>query len=158
MSRSKVRVALIAGQQKARQCRRQHHRITHRDIDRRTAELGCTPGDRHHSRSASEFRNVKADLSRAVCCHRDDAGIERERLLRRRAALQLRSGRIAAGPELAARPLHAVDQLSVKVSDFRRHTTLTEIVVVGRGRLVVGEIEDADVNRGNDDLGVFAGA
>ena len=34
---------------------------------------------------------------------------------------------------------------------------LAEIVVVRRRRLVVGQIENADIDRGNDDLGVLAG-
>ena len=88
---------------------------------------------------------------------RDDAGIERQRLLRRRTALQLGAGGIAAGPDLAARALHAVDQLPVEVADFRGHAALAEIVVVRRRRLVVGQIENADVDGGNDDLGVLAG-
>ena len=50
---------------------------------------------------------------------RDDAGIQRQRLLRRRAALQLGAGGIAAGLDLAAGALHAVDQLPIEVADFR---------------------------------------
>ena len=88
---------------------------------------------------------------------RDDAGIQRQRLLRRRTALQLGAGGIAAGLDLAARALHAVDQLPIEVADFRRHAALAEIVVVRRRRLVVGQIENADIDGGNDDLGVFAG-
>ena len=94
----------------------------------------------------------------AVGADRDDAGIQRQRLLRRRAALQLGAGGIAAGLELAAGALHAVDQLPVEVADFRGHAALAEIIIVRRRRLVIGQVENADIDRGNDDLGVFAGA
>ena len=149
--------AVIAIEQEARQRRRQHHGIAHRDIGRGAAELGRGPGHRHHPRGAGEFRNVETDLGGAVGGDRDDAGIQRQRLLRRRAALQLGAGGIAAGLELAAGALHAVDQLPVEVADFRGHAALAEIVVVRRRRLVVGQIENADIDRGDDDLGVFAG-
>jgi hypothetical protein len=76
--------------------------------------------------------------------------------LRRRRALQLRAG-VAAGPDLAARALHAVDELAIEIADLRRQPPLAEIVVIRRRRLVVGEVENADVNRGNHDLGVLAG-
>ena len=56
---------------------------------------------------------------------------------------------VAAGADLAARALHAVDQLAVEIADFRRERALAEIVVVRRRRLVVGEIEDADIDRGD---------
>ena len=149
--------AVIAIEQEARQGRRQHHGIAHRDIGRGAAELGRGPGHRHHPRGAGEFRNVETDLGRAVGGDRDDAGIQRQRLLRRRAALQLGAGGIAAGLELAAGALHAVDQLPVEVADFRGHAALAEIIIVRRRRLVIGQIENADIDRGNHDLGVFAG-
>ena len=90
--------AVIAIEQEARQGRGQHHGIAHRDIGGGAAELGRGPRHRHHARGAGEFRNVETDLGRAVGSDRDDAGIERERLLRRRAALQL--GPPASPPDL----------------------------------------------------------
>ena len=84
-------------------------------------------------------------------------GIERQRLLRGRAALQLGAGGIAAGPDLAAGALHAVDQLPVEVADLRGHAALAEIVIVRRRRLVIGQVENADIDGGDDDLGVLAG-
>ena len=59
---------------------------------------------------------------------------------------------VAAAVNLAARALHAVDQLAVDVADVGRKRALTEIIIVGRRRLVVGQIENADVDRGNDDF------
>ena len=149
--------ALVAVEQEARQRRRQHHGIAHRDVDRGAAELGRGPRHRHDPRGAGEFRNVKTDFGGAVGADRDDARIERQRLLRGRRALQLGAGGIAAGPDLAARALHAVDQLPIEVADFGGQAALAEIVVIRRRRLVVGQIENADIDRGNDDLGVLAG-
>ena len=149
--------ALVAVEQEARQGRGQHHRIAHGDVDRGAAEFGRRPRHRHHPRGAGEFGNVEADLRRTVGADRDDAGIERQRLLRGRAALQFAAGGVAAGFDLAAGALHAVDQLSVEVADLRGQAALAEIVIVRRRRLVVGQVEDADVDGGNDDLGVFAG-
>ena len=119
--------------------------------------LSFGPGDRHHARGAGEVRNVEGDLGGAVGADRHDAGIERERLLRRRAALQLGAARVAAGPDLAARALHAVDQLAVEVADFGGEPALAEVVVVRRRRLVVGEVEDADIDGGNHDARLLAG-
>ncbi len=148
---------MIAIEQEARQRRRQHHGIAHRDIDRGAAEFGRGPGHRHDARGAGEFRNLEIDVGGAVGGDRDDPGIQRQRLLRRRAALQLRAGAIAAGLELSARALHAVDQLSVEVADFRGHAALAEIIIVRRRRLVIGQIENADIDGGDHDLGVLAG-
>ena len=65
---------------------------------------------------------------------------------------------VAAGPDLAARTLHPVDQLAVKIADVGGEPALTEIIVVGRRRLVVGQVEDADVDRGDDDPRILAGS
>jgi len=54
-----------------------------------------------------------------------------------------RAAGVAAGPDLAAGALHAVDQLPVEIADLRRQLALAEIVIVRRRRLVVGEVEDA---------------
>ena len=150
--------AAIAREQEARQRRGQHHRIAHDDVDIGAADLGRGPRHRHHPRGAGEFRDVEGDRGGAVGADGDDAGIERQRLLRGRAALQFCAGAVTAGADLAARALHAVDQLPVEVADLRHQPALAEIVIVRRRRLVVGQVEDADIDRGDDDLGVFAGA
>ena len=76
--------ALVAIEQEARQRRRQHHGIAHRDVDGGAAELGRIPRHRHDARGAGEFRNVETDFGGAVGADRDDPGIERQRLLRGR--------------------------------------------------------------------------
>ncbi len=153
----KTHGALIAIEQEARQRRGQHHGIADRDIGRGTAKLGRGPRHRHHPRGAGELRNFETDFSRAVGCDGDNPGIQRQRLLRRRTSLQLGARGIAAGLELAAGALHAVDQLPIEVADFRRHAALAEIVIVRRRRLVVGEVENTDIDRGDDDFCILAG-
>ena len=82
------------------------------------ANLVLAPGNRHHPRRADEARNVEADLGGAVGADGDDARIEREGGLRRRAALQLALAGIAAGTDLALGALHAVDKLAIQVADL----------------------------------------
>ena len=148
--------AAVAGEQEARQRRGQHHRIAHGHVAAGAADLVLAPGHRHHPHGAGEGRNVEVDLGGAVGLDGDDAGIERERRLRRRAAAEFGPAAVAAGPDLTARALHAVDQLAVEIADFGGEPALAEIIVVGRRRLVIGEIEDADIDRGDHDAGLFA--
>ena len=104
---------------------------------------------------------AKAGISKLTCAvpsapTLDDAGIKRERRLRRRRAGQFGAA-VAAGADLPARALHAVDQLAVEIADFGGELALAEIVVVGRRRLVIGEIENADIDGGDDDARLLAG-
>ena len=122
------------------------------------AGLVLAPGDRHHPHRAGEGGNVEADFCRAVGADGDDAGIEGERRLDRRASLQCAFAAVAAGADLALGALHAVDQLAVEVADFGRELALPEIIVVGVWRLVIGEIEDADIDRRDDDARLLARA
>ena len=146
----------VARQQEARQRRRQHHRIAHGDIGRAVADLTFAPADRHHAHSAGKVGDVEGNVRRAVGADLHDPRIKRHRRSCRRASLQL-GALIAAAADLAARALHAVDQLTVEVADLRRERMLPEIIVIGRRRLVVGEIEDADIDRGDDHARLFAG-
>src|SRR5262249_56523420 len=86
----------------------------------------------------------------------DDAGVKRQGLLRGRRALQLDRG-IAAGLDLSARPLHAVDELTVEVADVGGEPALAEGIVVWCRRLVAGQIEDAAGDRGDDDARLLTG-
>src|SRR5262249_5802805 len=138
--------AAIAVEKKARQRRREHHRVAYGDVASGAADLVLRPGDRHHARGAGKIGNVEGNLGRAIGLDGDDAGIERQRLLRGRRALQLDRG-IAAALDLAPRTLHAVDELTVEVADLGGEPALAEVIVVGRRRLVAGQIEDADVDR-----------
>src|SRR5690606_11155086 len=116
----------------------------------RLAELGAAPGDRHDAGGAGEGGDVEHDLGGAVRRDGDDAGIKRERRLARRRAFEFRRRHVAARADAAAAALHAIDQLAVAVADLGGETALAQIIVVWRRRLVVGEVEDADVDGGDD--------
>ena len=74
----------------------------------------------------AKFRNVERDFGRAVGFDAYDAGIERERRLRRRVPAAPPPC-VAAGADRAARALHAVDQLTIEVADLGTEPALAEI-------------------------------
>jgi hypothetical protein len=47
--------------------------------------------------------------------------------------------------------------LPINISDLSSEPPLAEIVIVGRRRLVIGEIENADIDGGHDDMRLLAG-
>ena len=147
--------AAVTDQQEARQRGGEHNRIADDDIADRTADLVLAPGHRHDARGAGERRNVERHFGGAVRLHRDDTGIERKRRLRWRTAAKLGAG-VAAGLDLANRALQAVDQLTVKVAQLGRQPPLAEIMVIRRRGLVVGQIENAEIDGGDDDARLLA--
>src|SRR5262249_34293016 len=82
-----------------------------------------------------------------AAAHLDDPRIERERRLRRRAAVE-RAALVTAGLDLAGAALHAVDELAVEVANFGGKLSLPEVEGIGRRRVVVRKVEDADGDRG----------
>ncbi len=117
------------------------------------------PGDRHDARRPVEGRDVELDARRPVGRHLHDTREARQRLLRRRRALEARGlGAVAAGADGAAGALHAVDQIAVEVADFRRELPLAEEMIEGIRSLVAGEVEDADVDRRDRDPRLLARA
>ncbi len=99
----------------------------------------------------------KRDVGDAVGADLDDAREQRERLLRRQIALE-RAAAVAAAADRARDAFHAVDQQAVEVADVERQLALAVEIVVRIGRLEVGEVEDADVDGGDRDVGFFARA
>jgi len=79
--------AAIAVEKKTRQRRSEHQRIANGDIAARSPDLVLRPGDRHHPCGAGKIRDIECHLSGAIGLDRDNAGVERQRLLRRRRAL-----------------------------------------------------------------------
>ena len=148
---------LVADREEARQGAGEHDRIAHDHVGARAADAVGGPGDRHHPHGAVEGRDVEAHLRRAVRPDPHHARVARERLLGRRDALQAAVGAVAARADRAARALHAVDQIAVEVADLGRELLLAEEVVDRVRRLVAGEVEDADIDRGDRDARLLAG-
>jgi hypothetical protein len=65
--------ALVAIEQEARQCRRQHHGIAYRDVDGRATEPGRIPRHRHDAGGTGELGNVEADFGSTVSSDRDNS-------------------------------------------------------------------------------------
>ena len=149
--------AFVAGAQEARERRGQHDGIADNDVAGRLADFVLAPCYGHHANGAGESRNIKLDLRASIATNGDNPGVKCERRLRRRRAGQFGAASIAARTDLPARTLHAVNQLAVKVADLGSETALPEIVIVGRRRFVVGEIENADVDGRHNDARLLAG-
>ena len=147
----------IAGRQEARQAGRDHHRIAHDDIGLGMADGFLGPGDGHDAHGAVELRDVEVDPRLAVGIEFNRAGEEGDQLLGRRTALRLHVGAVATCPELAGGAERAVDQAAIKVADLETQHALTEEPILRIWRLVVGEIEDADIDGRDHHIGVAAG-
>ena len=151
--------AAVAGEQEARQASRSAPPDRARSRRRRHGR----PCPCYHATAITRTVPAKSGMSNmhlggAVGLDRDDAGIERERLLRRRRCPAARpprcrrrcgSGRACPACRRSA---------GRRDRGFRREPALAEIVVVGRRRLVVGQVEDADIDGGDDDARLLAGA
>ena len=120
------------------------------------ADFVLAPRYRHDAQRSGKIADVEDHFGITVGADFHQSGIERHRWPGRRAALQRRA-RIAAAANLPACALHAVDQVAVEIADLGGKRFLTEIVVVGRRRLVVGQIENADIDGGDHDARLFAG-
>ena len=98
----------------------------------------------------------KQTLRRAVGADLDDAGEQRQRRLGRQIAFEI-AAVVAAGLQRAGGALHAVDQQPVEIADVDGELALAEEIAARVRRLEPRQIEDADVDRGDRDLGLFAG-
>ena len=145
----------VAEIEEARQGRRDDDGVAHDHVGFGRADLRFRPRDRHHPDRAVERRQVEGDARRAVGADLDHAGEQRQRRLGRQIAFEA-AGAVAAGLQRAGRALHAVDQHAVEVADVDGELALAEEIAARVGRLVAGEIEDADVDRGDRDLRLFA--
>ena len=148
---------IVAGIEEMRQGDGGNHRIAHDHVGARMADAGRAPRHRHHLHRAVEVGNVEIDGRLAVGADLDDAGKQRQRLLRRRRAFRAKAHAVAAGTNRAARSRHPVDELAVEIAHLHAELALAEIPVVGRRRLVAGEIENADVDGGDRHVGLVPG-
>ena len=84
----------------------------------------------------------------------DDARKLRERRLGRGRALDALAAPVATRADAPGAALHAVDELAVKVAKLGGEALLVEVMRVGRRRLVAREIEDADIDGRDRDIGL----
>ena len=146
---------LVAGRQEARQAGRDHDRIAHDHVGLGMADAVRRPGDRHDADGAVELRDVEAD-GRLAVARRAAPGRRRRRPASRVGGLPLHRHlrAVAAGAERAGGAERAVDQAAVEVAHLEAELALAEIPGLRIGRLVVGQVEDADVDGGDRDIGL----
>lgn len=65
---------------------------------------------------------------------------------------------VAARAQPAGRAERAVDQSSVEIAHLEAEPPLTEIPSVGVRSFVARQVQDADIDSGNRDIGIFSGA
>ena len=147
----------VAGRQEARQAGGDHHRIAHDHIRRGMADRFVRPGDRHDAHGAVELRDVEIDRRLAVGVELHRAGEEGDELFRRRLALGRHARAVAAGAQLAGDAERSVDQAAVEVAEFEAEAALAVIPLLRIGHLVVGQVEDADIDRSDGHIGVGPG-
>ncbi len=152
-----VDASFVAERDEARSRGGQRQLVAHDDILRGVTQLVLAPRDRHQLHGAVEVGHLELDLRRAVRLHGDDAGVEGDRLLNGRAALQAGAVHaVAAGAQLAAFGAHAVDQAAIEVADLQaQHALCVEMILRSRG-LEAREVEDADVDGGDRYAGFLA--
>ncbi len=100
--------------------------------------------------------NSNGNLGLAVGADLDDAGEQSERRLCRQIAFEIAAA-VAADMQRAGDALHAVDQIAVEIAHLQAELALAEEVARGIGRLVVREVEDADVDRRDRHARLLAG-
>ncbi len=99
----------------------------------------------------------KRDFGLAVGADLHDAREQSQRRLRRQIAFE-GAAAVAADMQRADDALHAVDQIAVEIADIERELALAEEIAARVGRLIMGEVEDADVDGGDRHPRLLAGA
>ena len=146
----------IADRQESRQRAEQDDGIANDHIRLRMADLVLRPGVDSDARGSIEGRNIEGDFRRSVRADFHHAGITHQRrVARRRILARLRRG-VAAGADITARSLHAVDQQAVDVADLHRQLPLAEEMLERIGRLVARQIEDAEIDGRDRDISLLA--
>ena len=145
----------VADIEEARQGGGDNDRVAHRHVGLRGSDLVFRPGDGGQPHRAVERRQIERDGRVPMIVHPDDAREQRQRLLRRQIAFE-GAARVAAGMDSAGRALHAVDQHAPEVANLDRQFALPEEIGARVRRLEPGQIEDADIDRGDGHPRLFA--
>src|SRR5690606_507746 len=128
------------------------------DVLRRAADAGLRPGHGHDAGRAVELRDIEADLRLAFGIELHGTGEEGDELLGRRVAGKRPFAAVAAGAQPPRGAERAVDQPAVEVADLHAEPALAEIPAGRIGRFVAGEVEDADIDGGDRDIGLLVRA
>ena len=153
-----LETCVIAERQESRSRRQHRHRITHDDVAARAAELVGAPRDRHHPDRSVELRQVEIDACLSVGTDPHDAGELGHRRLDWRATLHRHAApTVATRPQPARIRMHAVDQPAIEIAQLGAELRLRVEPLLWPRRLVARQIEDADVDRGNRDVGLLVG-
>ncbi|GJE71390.1 hypothetical protein CHKEEEPN_2936 [Methylorubrum podarium] len=147
----------VADIEEARQGAGEDHGVAHDHVSLRLAHAALRPGGRHQPGGAVEGGQVQRNFCCSVGAHRDHARVEGERRLCRRRVGEFGRAAVAAGADRAERALHAVDQVAVEVADLGAEGLLAEEVGKRVRRLVAGQVEDADIDRGQRHPRLLAG-
>ncbi|MNI05793.1 hypothetical protein D3C73_587560 [compost metagenome] len=150
-------IAVVARREETRQAGSNDDRIADDDILHAVPDAGFRPCDGHHPCRAVELRNIEGDLRLALAVQLHRTGEESDQLFLRRACLQRHAATVTARPQSPGRAERTIDQTAIDIADFQPQTALAEIPVVGRGRLVTGEIENANIDGRNRHIGILIG-
>ena len=138
------------------QARRYNDRVANDHIAIRLPDARLRPRNRHDARCSVELRDIEIDDRLALGVEAHNARIEREQFFGRRAALGSQARPVATGANAPECTLRGIDQPAVNVADFEPESALAEIPVAGIGRIVIGQVENADIDGGDRDKGFFA--
>ena len=145
----------VAEIEEARQRRGDDDGVAHDHVRLGRADLALRPGDRHHADRAVESGDIEADVGDAVGADLDHAGKQRERGLRRQIALEVAAA-VAAAVQRAGGAFHAVDQEAVEVANVHAELALAEEITGRVGGLEAGQVQNADIDGGDRDLGLLS--
>ena len=115
------------------------------------------PRHGHDAHCAVELRDVEVDRRLAVGIQFHRTGEESDEPFGRRAAARSHGIAVATGAQASGGAERAIDQPAVEVAQFKTEPALAEIPGFRIGCLVVGEVEDADIDRSNGHIGVRSG-
>ena len=149
-------IGLIAGGHEARHTSGNNHRIADDDIGDGVADSLLCPCYRHDARGAVELRYVESDCCLAVAVEFNRTGEQRNQLFGGRTAFRCHIATIATCAQLAGDAERTIDQATIHIAHFKAQLTLAEEPVFRVRRLIACQIENADIDCRDHDIGLFA--
>ena len=147
---------MVARGKEARQRGGHDNGIAHQNIRFRLAHTRGRPRNGHQAHSAVEARHIELHLGAAIWAHGNRAAEIGHKLFGGRRAFHPHLGaRISARADLAHRAVHPVNQATVKVAHLHTEAALAEIVLRRVGGFEGCEVENAQIDSCNRDIGGF---